>query len=241
MAPTVITFCEHGQLKGWQPHFPPTVVKSSISKTIYCFAVVIWNHRRSEYSSTSPGDHSSVTKRMLLCMRLVFFCTCNEGMGMMQYWCRAGTVCCGSQEPRCLEFPEMDSLEKHVEKKTFGSASRFANMGSWKAGSPASNPLLLKAHCNSRCDDVANGKKHIPIFRNKPWRPQLRDQTCVSLHETQIRNLRQRDGIFGKHNASRMQSFCHWRESFSSIYLNASETRLCYLSHSTTKSTITAV
>ena len=46
----------------------------------------------------------------------------------------------------------------------------------------------------------------------------------------QIQNLRQRDGIFCKHNASKMQSFCQWRESFSSIFLNASETRLCYLS-----------
>ena len=30
-------------------------------------------------------------------------------------------------------------------KSPFGSASHFANMGSWKAGSPTSNPLLLKA------------------------------------------------------------------------------------------------
>ena len=26
-----VTFCEHRQLKGWQPHFQPTVAKSSIS------------------------------------------------------------------------------------------------------------------------------------------------------------------------------------------------------------------
>ena len=29
-----VTFCEHGQLKGWQPHFQPTVAKSSISTIV---------------------------------------------------------------------------------------------------------------------------------------------------------------------------------------------------------------
>ena len=55
-------FCGHGQLKDWQPHFQPTLVKCSISRIIQCFAVVTWNHRRSEYSSTSLGHHNCVTK-----------------------------------------------------------------------------------------------------------------------------------------------------------------------------------
>ena len=29
-----VTFCEQGQLKGWKPHFPPTVAKSSIETQI---------------------------------------------------------------------------------------------------------------------------------------------------------------------------------------------------------------
>ena len=33
-----ITFCEH--LKGWQPHFQPTVAKSSISTIVHWFAAV---------------------------------------------------------------------------------------------------------------------------------------------------------------------------------------------------------
>ena len=50
----------------------------------------------------------------------------------------------------CLEFLKgmagMDFLSKHVELKSpFGSASHFAKLGSCKAGSPTSNPLLLKA------------------------------------------------------------------------------------------------
>ena len=38
----------------------------------------------------------------------------------------------------------MDSSDKHVEQISFGTASHFANMGSWKAGSPASNPQRLE-------------------------------------------------------------------------------------------------
>ena len=26
-----VTFCEHGQLKGWQPHFQPTVAKAAVT------------------------------------------------------------------------------------------------------------------------------------------------------------------------------------------------------------------
>ena len=79
----------------------------------------------------------------------------------------------------------------------FGSASHFGNMGSWKAGSPTSNPLLLKAQsrqlfimiCSSliaqlRAQSMSCNPNlgHNPcIVRNKSWRPQLRDQTlCFS-------------------------------------------------------------
>jgi len=34
------TFCEHGQLKGWQPHFQPTVAKNSVSTNGHWFAEV---------------------------------------------------------------------------------------------------------------------------------------------------------------------------------------------------------
>ena len=76
----------------------------------------------------------------------------------------------------CLEFPEgiagMDALDMS-HKSLFGSASHFANMGSWKAGSPASNPRRLKA-CSSHI--VAQS-----VYCSNSWRPQLRDQTlCFS-------------------------------------------------------------
>ena len=35
-----VTFCEHRQLKSWQPHFQPIVAKSSISTTVHWFAAV---------------------------------------------------------------------------------------------------------------------------------------------------------------------------------------------------------
>ena len=35
-----VTFCEHRQLKGWQPHFQPVVAKSSISTVVHWFAAV---------------------------------------------------------------------------------------------------------------------------------------------------------------------------------------------------------
>ena len=63
----------------------------------------------------------------------------------------------------------------------------------------------ISTHCKSSTWQM--GKKHIPLFSNKPWRPQLRDQTYAFLHMTQIRNLRQLDGIFCKHSASIMQSW----------------------------------
>ena len=46
---------------------------------------------------TNLGDHNSMTI-LLFCMRLCFFCSCNEGMGMMQPKCRSGGVYCRSQE-----------------------------------------------------------------------------------------------------------------------------------------------
>ena len=35
-----VAICEHRQLKGWQPHFQPTIAKSSISTTVHWFAAV---------------------------------------------------------------------------------------------------------------------------------------------------------------------------------------------------------
>ena len=115
-------------------------------------------------------------------------------------------MCCGSQEPRCLEFLKMDSLDKHVEKISFRHCVAFCEHGQLKGWQPRFQPTVAQSP-HIAIVDMANGKKHIPIFRNKLWRPQLRDKTYAALHETQIQNLQQRHGIFCKHNASIMQSW----------------------------------
>ena len=43
-----------------------------------------------------------------------------------------------------IKLREWIPQTKHVEQISFGTASHFANMGSWKAGSPASNPQRLE-------------------------------------------------------------------------------------------------
>ena len=58
-----VTFCEHGQLKGWQPHFQPAVAKSSISTSVRWFVAVSyhnWEHKHCIV--TNLGDHNSLTK-----------------------------------------------------------------------------------------------------------------------------------------------------------------------------------
>ena len=52
-------------------------------------------------------------------------------------------------------------LNEHVDQTSFGTASHFANMGSWKAGSHTSNPLLLKAQ--SRQLFIGLQQSHITV------------------------------------------------------------------------------
>ena len=60
-------------------------------------------------------------------------------------------------------------------KSPFGSASYFANTGSWKAGSPTSNQLLLKAQSRQLFIVLqqSDSTTESTIIRNKSWRPQL--------------------------------------------------------------------
>ena len=79
-----VTFREHRQLKGWQPHFQPTVAKSSISTSVRWFAAVSyhnWEHKHCIV--TNLGDQNCPTKPSASLLDESFFCSCNEGMGMM--------------------------------------------------------------------------------------------------------------------------------------------------------------
>ena len=74
-----ITFCQHGSWKAGSPASNPlllNVAKSSIlamvlPKSLYWTSQIL--------DQTTPWPNP-----LLLCIRQVFFCSCNEGMGMMQ-------------------------------------------------------------------------------------------------------------------------------------------------------------
>ena len=123
-------------------------------------------------------------------------------------------MCCRSQGPQAsgrewrLRFHERHGfLRQACGEISFRQCVTLCEHGQLKGWQPYFQPTVAKSSISTHCNSMANGKKHVPIFRNTPWRPQLRDQTYASLHETQIRSLRQRDGIFCKHNASIMQSW----------------------------------
>ena len=89
---------------------------------------------------------------LLLCMRLVFFCSCNEGMGMMQAQCRTVGAYCGSQGPQAsgrqwrLRFHTrhgfLRQTDKHVEHISFRHWLSFFQR--WAAERPATP---LPTHC----------------------------------------------------------------------------------------------
>ena len=136
----------------------PTVAKSSIP-THFESRHCKWEKNTFQYSVTNLGDHNSRTKPMIFCIwhKSGIF---DKGMGsfasIKQAYCRAGERTAALRNlllagSGCLEFPkrmvgiDVLVLNEHVDQISFGTAPHFANMGSWKAGSPTSNPLLLKA------------------------------------------------------------------------------------------------
>ena len=155
-----ITFCKHRQLKGWQPHFQPTVAKSSISTSVRWFAAVSqhnWEHNHN--ISKHLGDHNCVTKRFASLHETgAFFWSCNEGMGMMQAYCRIGGAYCPSQGTSSFwsgvdawhfpkewqEWTPETNTSNHVEHVSFRQCITFKEHRQLKAGSPASKQPLLK-------------------------------------------------------------------------------------------------
>ena len=150
-------FSNIGSWKAGSP-FNSTVAKSSIPTTVHWFAAVTqhnWEHNHCIV--TNLGGHNSVTKPMLLCITqdvstFFFFsaaatwCNHNE----MQSW----RTYCRSRELKLvvgsggLDFTKgskgVDSLDKHVEQICFPQWVTLANIGSWKAGTPASISERLK-------------------------------------------------------------------------------------------------
>ena len=119
-------------------------------------------------------------------------------MGMMQKR-RASQACCALRNIKllvgigCLEFQTgmagMDPRTNMSSKSPFRSASHFANIGSCKAGSPTSNPLMLKAHSRQLVP-------HWFAATTTPWPNPL--LLCIRQVFLQ---LQRRDGIFCNPNA----------------------------------------
>ena len=142
-SPTV-TFGEHGQLKGWQPHHPPWIKAQSPKP----FIVLQWSHGtigdrnipQQVLETTTPWPNP-----LLLCIQLVFSPAGTKGWA----WCNHNAAALADLKLLVgsgLIFHKRHGIRRQACRKNLLSAvSRFASIGSWKAGSHTSNPLLLKA------------------------------------------------------------------------------------------------
>ena len=130
-----VTFCEHRKMKGWQLHFQPTEAKSLVCGS-HTGAQSVYGISKQILHATTPWPNP-----LLLCMRLVFFCSCKEGMGMIRPYCRAGGAfrsqeaqASGMSREWMLLIPRKNGgkgfLKQTCTTSPFGSASHFANMGS---------------------------------------------------------------------------------------------------------------
>ena len=160
-----ITFREHGQLKGWQPHFQPTDAKISIlsiSTIVHWFAAVTCHKwERNQYPVTQTLDTITLIivrnkswrpqlREQTLCFSAwdSFFSAaatkgwawCNHNAELME---RAAALrnlklLVGTG---CLEFQNgMAGVDPETNMSSHG-----ANICSWNADSPVSNPRRLKA------------------------------------------------------------------------------------------------
>ena len=104
-------------------------------------------------------------------------------------------------------------------KSPFGSVT-FCEDGQLKGWQPHFQRTVAKSstHCNS----MANVRKHLPIFRNKPWRPQLVTKPILLYMRHKMRNLGQRDGIFYmRHKSTSVRHICRTWEKAGSPTSNA--------------------
>ena len=220
-----ITFCEHRQLKGWQPHFQPTVAKSSISTIVHWFAAVTkhnWEHNHL-HCNKSSGDHNSVTKPFAsACMRQVFFCRLQRRDGhdatIMQ---RAGGAYCRSQEPASgrewmLGIPKRNGGNRFLKQTCPTNLLLRQWVTFWehrqlKGWQPHFQPTVAKSSISTTCSLVCSS--HIAQLRStiQCIHQQILETTTVSWpnamllcmkHICFLLQMQRRDG---KHDASKMQ------------------------------------
>ena len=147
-----ITCREHWQLKGWQPHFQTTVAKSSIwtmTMTMPCTQVEnsrpgwerFWTY---DFNLTCFPDAFPASSKCTTVISSGLQNSSSWRMNSNYTWTTCSKV--GSSAWNSKRERQEGMSETNMSSKSpFGSASHFANIGSWKAGSPISNSLLLKA------------------------------------------------------------------------------------------------
>ena len=151
-----IIFCKSGQLKGWQPHFQPTVAKSSISTIARWFAAVTIAQLRAQ------SLHCKKSWRPQLRDQTLCFCAWDWHFSVAETkgwaWCKHNaelvehTVALRNLllvETGCLEFQNgtagMDILNKHVEQFFFRQCVTFCEHGQLKGWQPHFQPTIAKS------------------------------------------------------------------------------------------------
>ena len=109
-----VTFCVHLQLKGWQPHFQPTVEKklNLNNCSLVCSSHIAQLRARSLRCNKSWRPQLRDKTLCFSACDRSFSYSCNEGMGMMQPQRRADEVSCGPQEPQASGMEWLSGIPK---------------------------------------------------------------------------------------------------------------------------------
>ena len=173
------TFCEPRWLKGWQPHFQPTVAKSSISTSVPGLAAISYH-----YCNKSWTPQLRDQPLCFFAWDRFFSAAATEGWE----WCNHNaelverTVALSNLKllvgSGCLAFPKqmagMDSWNKHVKQISFGQWVTFCEPRWLKGWQPHFQPTVAKSSISTSVPWFAAVSYH---HCNKSWTPQLRDQT----------------------------------------------------------------
>ena len=196
-----ITFREHGQLKGWQPHFQPTDAKISIlsiSTIVHWISLVCSSHvsqLRAQSIPCNPNlghNHCIVSNKswrpqlrdQTLCFSDLsawdsfFSAAATKGWAWYKHNAELVEHTAALRSLKllvgsgCLEFQNgMAGMDPETNMSSHG-----ANICSWNTHSPVSNPWRLKA-----LSAVVTEEHNQYIVHKTFGRPQLCDQTlCFS-------------------------------------------------------------
>ena len=154
-----LTCFEHRQLKGWQPHFQPTVAKSLINLnncSLVCSSHIAQVRAQSLHCNKSWRKQLRDKTLCFSACDWFFFAAATKGWA----WCcqnaelveRTATprnlLLAGSDGSGCFEFHKrmagMDSLNKHVEHISFRQYLTFCVHRQLKGWQPHCQPTVAK-------------------------------------------------------------------------------------------------